>query len=149
MNTKLKGDIAEQAACLQALKFGWGVSKPIGDRLPYDLIFDVEGELLKIQVKSAWYDSKKSNYVIDNRQSKTNREHYKKSRYNSNDFDFCLAFIEELNVFYVFPVDVFISYRSEIHLVESVKRQRKPRSVDFREAWTLISTRAVQFERSE
>jgi len=43
MDTKLKGDIAEQTAILQALKRGWGVLKPVGDRLPYDLVFDVSG----------------------------------------------------------------------------------------------------------
>ncbi|MEJ2720029.1 MAG: group I intron-associated PD-(D/E)XK endonuclease, partial [bacterium] len=48
MNTKLKGDVAEQAAVLKALKQGWGVLKPVGDRLPYDLVFDVEGVLVKI-----------------------------------------------------------------------------------------------------
>ncbi|WP_288429147.1 group I intron-associated PD-(D/E)XK endonuclease [uncultured Spirosoma sp.] len=33
MLTKQKGDIAEQAVILQALKLGWGVCKPIGDRI--------------------------------------------------------------------------------------------------------------------
>ena len=47
MDTKLKGGIAEQAAVLHALKRGWGVLKPVGDRLPYDLVFDVEGILVK------------------------------------------------------------------------------------------------------
>jgi PD-(D/E)XK endonuclease len=56
MDTKLKGDIAEQAAILHAMKHGFGVLKPIGDRLPYDLVFDVSDFLLKVQVKSAWLD---------------------------------------------------------------------------------------------
>lgn len=54
MDTKLKGDIAEQSVALYALKQGWGVLKPLGDRLPYDLVFDVGKSLFKIQVKSAW-----------------------------------------------------------------------------------------------
>jgi len=54
VSTKLKGDIAEQAAILQALQLGWGVLRPIGDRLAYDLVFDVQGILSKIQVKSSW-----------------------------------------------------------------------------------------------
>ena len=33
---------------------------------------------------------------------------------------------------------MFISYGSEIHLVEADKRQRKPRSVEYRDAWELI-----------
>jgi len=50
MSTKLRGDIAEQAAVLHALKRGWGVLRPVGDRLPYDLVFDIAGALVKIQV---------------------------------------------------------------------------------------------------
>jgi hypothetical protein len=53
MDTKLKGDIAEQAAVLAALERGWGVLRPLGDRLPYDLVFDVAGCLVKVQVKAA------------------------------------------------------------------------------------------------
>jgi hypothetical protein len=73
MDTKLKRDIAEQAAVLHALKRGWGVLKPFGDRLAYDLAFDVEGTLIKIQVKYAWLDEPSGNYVVDNRRTKTNR----------------------------------------------------------------------------
>jgi hypothetical protein len=35
MDTKLRGDIAEQAIILQALNMSWGVLRPIGDRLPF------------------------------------------------------------------------------------------------------------------
>ena len=62
MNTKQKGDIAEQAAILKALKRGWGVLHPVGDRLPYDLVFDLGGSLAKIQVKTAWVD----HWTLDN-----------------------------------------------------------------------------------
>ncbi|MFK0734081.1 MAG: group I intron-associated PD-(D/E)XK endonuclease [Gloeotrichia echinulata GP01] len=55
-------------------------------------------------------------------------------------FDFALVYIEKLDLFYIFPVDVFIGYGSEIHLVETEKRQRKPRSAQYREAWQLILT---------
>jgi hypothetical protein len=50
---------------------------------------------------------------------------------------------ETLDLFYVFPVDVFIGYGSEIHLVEAEKRQRKPRSAKYRDAWKLILEAAV------
>lgn len=138
MNTKLKGDIAEQAAIFQALKHGWGVLKPIGDRLPYDLVFDIEGILVKIQVKSAWLDEPSGNYVVDNRRTKTNRREMVRELYSSTDFDFALAYLEQLDLFYVFPVAVFIGYGSEIHFVEADKRQRKPRSAEYRGSWSLI-----------
>jgi hypothetical protein len=139
MSTKLKGDLAEQTAVLQALKRGWGALRPVGDRLPYDLVFDVEGALARIQVKYAWLDKKTGNYVIDNRRTKTNRRIMIREPYRSADFDFALAYIEDLDVFYVFPVEVFISYGSGIHLVETDRRQRKPQSAEYRDAWNLIS----------
>jgi hypothetical protein len=148
MDTKLKGDIAEQAAILHAMKHGWGVLKPVGDRLQYDLVFDVEGALVKIQVKSAWFDGPSGNWVVDNRRTKTNRRVMVRGAYGLGDLDFALVFIEEIDTFYVFPCEVFIGYGSEIHLVEADKRQRKPKSADFRGAWNLISQWAAQRETS-
>lgn len=145
MDTKLRGDIAEQAAVLYALKQSWGVLKPVGDRLPYDLVFDVAGRLIKIQVKSAWFDEPSGNYVVDNRRTKTNRRIMLRDAYQLIDFDFALVYLEKLDLFYVFPIDVFISYGSEIHLVEAERRQRKPRSTVYRSAWQLI----LQFGVSE
>ncbi|OGP10244.1 MAG: endonuclease [Deltaproteobacteria bacterium GWA2_45_12] len=146
MDTKLKGDLAEQATVLHSLKRGWGVLKPIGDRLSYDLVFDINGVLSKVQVKSAWFDRIKGNYVVDNRRTKTNRRKMVRKNYLSSDFDFALVYIEELDLFYVFPSKVFIGYGSEIHLVEASKRQRKPASASYRDAWKLISQWAVQKE---
>lgn len=138
-DTKLKGDIAEQAVVLAALRRGWGVLQPIGDRLSYDLVIDIESRLLRIQVKAAWWDEQKQNYVVDNRRTKTNRREMLRASYSQDDFDFAVIYLEEPAVFYILPVEVFISYGSEIHFVETDKRQRKPRSAKFREAWELLS----------
>ncbi len=116
MDTKLTGDIAEQSVILFALKKGWGVSKPVGDRLPYDLILDVDQKLVRVQVKSAWFDVAKGNYVVDNRRTKTNRRKMLRTAYHHSDFDFAIVFIPDLDLFYVFPCAVFIQYGSEIHL---------------------------------
>ncbi len=146
MDTKTKGDIAEQAVILAALRRGWAVLTPIGDRLPYDLVFDVQGSLVRIQVKSAWYDIPSQNYIIDNRRTKTNRRTMIRDYYRPNDFDFALAYLPDREVFYIFPVEVFIQYGSEIAMVESEKRQRKPSSTHYREAWELITAWAARKE---
>ncbi len=138
MTTKLKGDIAEQAAILFALNQGWGVCTPVGDRLPYDLVFDTGENLVKIQVKSAWFDAGKRNWVVDNRRTKTNRRVMIRSNYSTSDFDFAVLYIDKLQVFYVMPATIFNAYGSEIHLVEDEKRQRKPKSAAYRNAWHLI-----------
>ena len=139
MDTKLKGDIAEQVAALRLLELGWGVSKPIGDRLPYDLIANVNGVLIKLQVKSAWFNSHDQNFCIDVRKTKTNRRRMVRSLYVNQDFDFALIYLSGIRIFYVFPVDVFINFGSTLSLVETDKRQRKPRSAIYRENFELIS----------
>ena len=138
MNTKHKGDIAEQTAILEALKRGWGVLHPVGDNQPYDLVFDVLGMLIKVQVKCAWFDKPSQNYVVDNRRTKTKRRVMIRDEYDESDFDFALVYLPDCDLFYVFPVNVFISYGSEIHMVEADKRQRKPKSATYRDAWDLI-----------
>jgi PD-(D/E)XK endonuclease len=143
MDTKLKGDIAEQAVVLYALKQGWAVLKPYGDRMPYDIVFDIDGIFLKIQVKSAWFDESRQNYVVDTRRTKTNRRKMIRSTYKISDFDFAVIYVQDLEIFYVIPSDIFTSYGSEIHLVETDKRQRKPKSSEFRNAWELIEKGAV------
>lgn len=139
MSTKLKGYIAEQAAILKLLELGWGVSRPIGDRLAYDLIVDIEGKLAKIQVKAAWFNATDQNYCIDVRRTKTNRRTMLRSFYSEFDFDFALVYLLEKHIFYVFPVDVFIKFGSTISLVETGNRQRKPISANYREAFELVS----------
>ena len=146
MDTKLKGDVAEQATVLQALKRGWGVLKPVGDRHPYDLVFDVQGFLVKIQVKLAWFYPPRGNYVVDNRRTGTNRRKMVRRVYRKTDFDFALVYLEDRDLFYIFPVNVFIGYGSEIHIVEAGKRQRKPQSAAYRDAWELILHWAAQGE---
>ncbi len=140
MLTKQTGDVSELAVSLYCMKKGWGVLQPIGDYLPYDLVLDLDGRLLKIQVKTAWYDVSRRNYVVDNRRTRTNRRSIQRSSYRSEDFDFAVFYLAEIEVFYVMPVADFLSYKSEIHLVETEKRQRKPRSAVFREAWHLLET---------
>lgn len=146
MDTKLKGDVAEQATVLQALRRGWGVLRPVGDRHPYDMVFDVGGTFVRVQVKHAWADKKSGNFLIDTRRTKTNRRIMKRDRYRSGDFDFAIAYIREPECFYVFPQDLFRSFASVIHMVERKTRQRKPQSVAYREAWELIESWAAHGE---
>ena len=142
MNTKQKGDLAEQAAALEALKRGWGMLRPIGDNLPYDLVFDISGSLVKVQVKCAWQDDASGNFVVDTRRTQTNRRIMVRKEYQPYDFDFALVYLPACNLFYIFPVETFISYGSEIHMVEMAKRQRRPRSWVYREAWPALAAMA-------
>lgn len=105
MDTKLKADIAEAAVITAPLKRGFNVLQPVGDRLPYDLAVDVNGKLLRIQVKSAWLYN--GSYTVDTRRTKTNRRKMLRAHYDEKDFDFAILYIDRLNAFYIMPVSVF------------------------------------------
>ena len=138
MDTKMKGDIAEIDVQSKALKLGWEVLVPIGDRLPYDLVVVVNNKFVKIQVKSAWLSEEEGVYLIDVRRTKTNRRIMKREKYTNDDFNFAVIYIQDLNVFYVMPVEIFNSFAGAITLHEKVSRQRKPKSHVYKEAWDLI-----------
>ena len=138
MDTKLKSDIAESAVSTELLIRGFKVLKPMGDRLPYDIAIDLDGKLIRIQVKHAWYNKKDKAYVVDVRRTKTNRRRMLRKKYNNNDFDFVVAFIGEKLIFYVIPSIVFNSFASSVAFVEDHERQRSPKSSQYRENWQLI-----------
>ncbi|MDA8563727.1 group I intron-associated PD-(D/E)XK endonuclease [Mariniblastus sp.] len=138
MDTNHVGDIAEQAVTLKCLEMGWGVCLPVGNRLPYDLIVDTATKLVRVQVKSAWLDESSGNYVTDNRRTKTNRRRMIRDNYSLEDFDVAVVYLTDVRVFYAMPVDVFIGYGSSITFVETIKRQRKPKSAEFRDRWDII-----------
>ncbi len=139
MDTKLKADIAESAVTTELLKRGFRVLQPIGDRLAYDLGVDLQGKLLRIQVKSAWFSAKGKCYAVDARRTKTNRRRMLRQRYDADDFDFAIIYLADLHVFYVMPISVFSKYESTITFVEIDKRQRKPKSAGYKERWDLLS----------
>ncbi len=114
MSTKLRGDIAEQAVSLEALRRDWDVLQPIGDRLPYDLVLTNGRDFHRIQVKWAWLAD--GSYKVDNRNCKTNRKVYRIERYKPDDFDFAIAYINDHLEFYVMPAEVFLSYGGGITL---------------------------------
>jgi hypothetical protein len=87
-DTKLVGDIAVQQAVLQGLQHGWGVLVPVGDRLPYDLVFDTGSYLVRIQVKSAYCC--RGVWVANAQRAKTNRKRYRFECYKPGDFDAAL-----------------------------------------------------------
>jgi hypothetical protein len=51
LDTNAKGNIAEAAIVLEAIKLGIHVLKPVGEHGRYDLIFDLERGLIRVQCK--------------------------------------------------------------------------------------------------
>lgn len=137
-SSKQKGDVAEYRVVSELLVRGFPVLKPLGDRMPYDLAVDRGGRIFRIQVKLAWYDAKNDAYHIKINRSQTNRKVYKYTRYTPADFDFLIAWLADLDVFYIFPAEFACAFGASISIVEGAKRQRAPRSTWFRNRWELL-----------
>lgn len=137
-DTKLKADIAESAVITELLKRSYRVLRPVGDRLPYDLVIETSKGFKKIQIKSAWYDNSARRYLIDTRRCKTNRRRMLRMRYTENDFDFAIVYLENLNIFYVIPISAFLSFKGNVTLLPLERRLRIPKAEAYKDRWDLL-----------
>lgn len=88
LNTKRKGMALEARIMTDLLECGCAVSTPWGDTERYDLVVDIGGNLLRIQVKSARTRNDGETIEFDcrsNRYTGKGIEHYK---YSADDIDY-------------------------------------------------------------
>lgn len=89
MDTKQIGNIVELEVLTYITKLGYQVSIPFGDRERYDQIWDINGKLLKIQVKkSKPIDKDCSAISFSCRSSKRVSGKCINSRYKNNEIDY-------------------------------------------------------------
>lgn len=87
LTSKQKGNLTELQCLTAFMEQGCGVSIPYGDNSKYDFIADINGKLLKIQVKTS---SLKDEGAIkfSCRSTHVNCSGVKNERYSSDDIDF-------------------------------------------------------------
>lgn len=136
--TKSRGDIAEYKVIAELLELGHSVLLPCGDRLPYDIAVDVDGRLLRIQVKRAYRTEYSDNsYQANVRQSQTNRKVYKTTKHAPDKYDFFVIWIPTRDgVFYIIPSTVAYSFGSS--LTVTIDGLGKSRAAEFKNAWHLL-----------
>lgn len=74
LNSKRKGNITEVECMLAFLKLGYNVLMPYGDCERYDFVVDIEGKLLKIQVKTSSDSHINDGYIVFKCANKTTKE---------------------------------------------------------------------------
>ena len=114
LTTDQKGNVAETAIAAAAVKLGVEVYRPIGEGQRYDLIFDIDSRLLRIQCKwSTRYDD-----ILIVRCYSTRRIAGGKivsRRYTEAEIDAVAVYCDELDRCYLLPVELW-SGRRQIHL---------------------------------
>lgn len=90
-NKITRGNIAEMMVMFEATKRNIVVSKPFTHDARYDLIFDVNGKLFKVQIKRAYLAKERSGHVslvVDRRRFVKINE---TKDYKEGDFDYLIC----------------------------------------------------------
>ena len=127
-DVKRRGERGEAAFLAKATSMGFGVAKPWGDSDRYDLVVDVDGRLLKVQVKSAHCVSASPGGGYNLRCC----GHRRKS-YTAAEIDILVGYIATENIWYIFPPRAFKKMRS-LRLFPHHK-QKTSKFERYREAW--------------
>ena len=116
-----KGNIAEAAIALEAIKLGIDVLRPIAEHGRYDLAFDLGSRILRVQCK--WATVVKDTVRIYLTSSwYTSRGRQVRTSYTSEEIDCVAAYCQDLASCYLLPAELFAD-RSAVHL-----RLRRPRN---------------------
>jgi hypothetical protein len=125
---KRRGEIGEAAFLKKAASMGFGVSKPWGDSDRYDLVVDVGGRMLRVQVKSAHCVSASPGGGYNIRACPHNHVSYR-----DDEIDILVAYIVPEDVWYVFPASAFSTMKSLRLWPHPGKKTSK--FEQYREAW--------------
>lgn len=104
LNTKQLGNITEIECMLAFIKLGHNVLTPYGDCERYDFIADVNGKLIKIQVKHACDSHIEDGFITFRTSNKTTQNgEFVRHRYTEEQIDYFATFYN--NKCYLIPVN--------------------------------------------
>lgn len=98
-----KGDVSEACVLSRALVLGYTVSLPFGSDSRYDMIFDIDGTLNKVQVKTGRFQEGVILFnvtSVNGRVRKTNQR-----KYTDDEIDLFAVYCSELAQSYLIPVN--------------------------------------------
>lgn len=101
MNTNQIGKITEIEVLSYITKLGYSVSIPFGDKDRYDQIWDINGKLIRVQIKTSHWKNDNCNALTFSCKSTSNGKDHK---YTEKDIDYFATMWEEQC--YLIPVSV-------------------------------------------
>ena len=114
---------------------GYRVLRPWGEALPYDVGIEVEGGLLRVQVKSTSHRIG-AGYRCEFIHGCKGRSR----RYDAGELDVCVGFVIPEKTWYIFPAHRVTGRKGKAQItVCQVEGARKhPKFERYREAWELL-----------
>jgi hypothetical protein len=145
LSSNKKGAIAELAIAAQASKLGIDVYRPIVEGGRYDMIFDVRGQLLRIQCKWALRRGDVVSVILYTSRRAPGGGHIR-TPYSVDEIDAVAAYCAELDRCYLLPVSL-IARRKQLHLRLAPARNSQRRRLNFAELYELSGAIAQLGER--
>ena len=103
LSTQQKGIVTEMNVATYLLKLGYNVSQPFCQDSKYDLIVDVRGKLLRLQVKTSRIGNALGSSITFNcRTTTTNVKNCKSRRYSSDEIDYFATYWD--GIAYLIPI---------------------------------------------
>lgn len=93
-DTKKIGNITELEVLTYITKLGYQVSIPFGDRARYDQVWDINGRLIKVQVKTAHLIGEGEAIEISCKSSNRSAGKNVNRRYTSEEIDFIASYFD-------------------------------------------------------
>lgn len=105
LSTQFKGDITELLVSAKLLGLGYVVSKPLTQDSKYDLIIDVNHQLIRLQVKTARlaHNTKGESIKFNCRSTTNNVRECKQRYYSVEEVDYFATYWE--NEVYLVPIN--------------------------------------------
>lgn len=102
--SKQKGILTELKCITAFNELGYHTSIPYGENSRYDFIADINGKLIRVQVKTAHYrDDTQTSIVFSCKSTRKNTSSVKSVRYNKQEIDYFCTYFN--NKCYLVPVE--------------------------------------------
>jgi prevent-host-death family protein len=121
-----KGAIAEAKIAAAAVELGIPVLKPISEHGRYDLVFEVDGRLFRIQCK--WAARRGEVLTVYTGGNYLSPRGYVRSTYTSDEIDAIAAYSGELGCCYLLPIEV-VAGQFMVHLRLSAPKNAQRASI--------------------
>jgi prevent-host-death family protein len=115
LDSNAKGNIAEAAITLEAIKLGIEVLKPVAEHVRYDLGLDFGSGLLRVQCKWGSLDRKLRVICVRVGGSRHTPRGYVTSTYSADEIDAIGVYCDEIEAAFLIPVDV-VAGKRQLHL---------------------------------
>jgi hypothetical protein len=136
-NHKKRGQWAELRFMAKATELGFQIAEPRGDTAQYDVVLDLGGRFISVQVKSTSFQAKNlkpGNFVASLRNNHGGIGRY----YEESDFDYLAVYCIPKDIWYIIPSAVAAhNYAARVRPGDKQNQWEQ-----YREAWHLLQDRA-------